>query len=351
MVSKIFNKGQRRILALTILIVWIFSMAYLIRFYDQPFSLALMDSAVHSVLVLGGFFLLENVFRYYIPQKGNLWLAVALPILLSVAILVFGNFLIRYILVEPIGYLHFLDNSIAARGVIIIIIFSAFCILLMLDSRLEDQLKTRNREEVIHKMTNDAELFLLRQQLQPHFLFNSLNSISALIKSKPEQAREMVLQLSEFLRGTIRKDDKKWVTLEEELAYLQLFLDIERVRFGHRLKVLFTLGEKVGFLTVPQLMIQPLLENALKHGLYGTIGEVTIQVIIKQVSGYLEIHINNPFDPGSGKPDGLGFGLQAVKRRLYLLFGRHDLLDCIAKDDVFSVILKIPQSYDQNPYH
>ena len=88
-------------------------------------------------------------------------------------------------------------------------------------------------------MANEAELYQLRQQLQPHFLFNSLNSISALVKAQPEEAREMVLQLSDFLRGTIQKESNKWIGVDEEINFLKLFTDIEKVRFGHRLNVNF----------------------------------------------------------------------------------------------------------------
>src|SRR5690554_7531890 len=123
------------------------------------------------------------------------------------------------------------------------VLFGSYNVLIIFNTKLDDQLKILQRREETEKMAKDAELYQLRQQLQPHFLFNSLNSINALIDRSPEQAREMVLQLSEFLRGTIRKEDKKWILVLEEIAHLQLFLNIERVRFGHRLKVEFHLGE------------------------------------------------------------------------------------------------------------
>ena len=99
----------------------------------------------------------------------------------------------------------------------------------------QEQSEQEVRKQDAEKLTKEAELFKLRQQLQPHFLFNSLNSINALIGSRPQEARKMVQQLSDFLRGTIRKEEHQWVTLKEELQYLQLYLDIEKVRFGHRL--------------------------------------------------------------------------------------------------------------------
>ncbi len=85
------------------------------------------------------------------------------------------------------------------------------------------------------KSAREAELYKLRQQLQPHLLFNSLNSISALITIQPAQARKMIQQLSDFLRGTLKKEENQWISLEDELQHLQLYLDIEKVRFGHRL--------------------------------------------------------------------------------------------------------------------
>src|SRR4029077_8607214 len=99
----------------------------------------------------------------------------------------------------------------------------------------EDQKTSVQRKTEAEQLTKDAELYKLRQQLQPHFLFNSLNSINALIGTRPQEARTMVQQLSDFLRGTIKKEETQWVSLQEELQYLQLYLDIEKVRFGNRL--------------------------------------------------------------------------------------------------------------------
>ena len=121
-------------------------------------------------------------------------------------------------------------------------------------------------------MAKESELFKLRQQLQPHFLFNSLNSINALIGNRPDEARKMVQQLSDFLRGTIKKEETQWVTLQEEMQYLQLYLDIEKVRFGNRLSTAIEIGEDVSEMTLPALILQPIVENAIKFGLYDTTG-------------------------------------------------------------------------------
>lgn len=181
--------------------------------------------------------------------------------------------------------------------------------------------------------------------MQPHFLFNSLNSINALIGSRPQEARKMVQQLSDFLRGTIKKDETQWVNLKEELEYLQLYLDIEKVRFGNRLATAIDIEEITHNLKLPALLLQPIVENAIKFGLYDTIGETVIEISAAKEENHLLIKVKNPFDPETSSPkQGTGFGLNSVQRRLYLLFARNDLVTTEAKDNIFITIVRIPQA-------
>ena len=185
----------------------------------------------------------------------------------------------------------------------------------------------------------------IRQQLQPHFLFNSLNSISALTGSKPEEARKMIQQLSDFLRGTLRKDDQQLSSLEEELKHLQLYLDIEKVRFGHRLNVIIDSTQKDALWQMPALLLQPIVENAIKFGLYDTLGETTITIKTNTEGHYLLIAVSNPYDVTNAKPTrGTGYGLSSVERRLYLLYGRNDLLTTKMESGLFITSIKIPQT-------
>jgi len=181
--------------------------------------------------------------------------------------------------------------------------------------------------------------------LQPHFLFNSLNSISALAGSRPEEARRMIQQLSDFLRGTLKKDEQQLVPLEEEFRHLQLYLEIEKVRFGHRLNTEMSNDPEAAVLKLPSLLLQPIVENAVKFGLYDTIGNITISIRAAKENSYLMIDVKNPFDTVTAKPrKGTGFGLTSVQRRLYLLYGRNDLLETRSQDNIFTTTLKIPQN-------
>lgn len=212
---------------------------------------------------------------------------------------------------------------------------------------LQDQQQNEKRRSEAERLAKEAELYKLRQQLQPHFLFNSLNSINALIGLKPQEARTMIQQLSDFLRGTLKKEDNTWVSLEDELAHLQLYLEIEKVRFGHRLSTQIENEQNGKELRLPAMLLQPIVENAIKFGLYDTIGTINISIKAKTENDVLIVTVQNPFDPSTTLPkQGTGFGLSSVQRRLYLLFGRNDLLYTEALRNVFITTIKIPQLYD-----
>ena len=209
----------------------------------------------------------------------------------------------------------------------------------------QEQKENETRKADAEKLAKEAELFKLRQQLQPHFLFNSLNSINALIGSRPEEARKMVQQLSDFLRGTIKKEETQWVTLQEEMQYLQLYLDIEKVRFGNRLATVIESDEESKKMKLPALLLQPIVENAIKFGLYDTTGETVIRLHTEKKDSELVIKVINPYDPETSSPQkGTGFGLKSVRRRLYLLFARTDLLATETKDNNFTTVVRIPQA-------
>ncbi len=191
-------------------------------------------------------------------------------------------------------------------------------------------------------LLKEAELFKLRQQLQPHFLYNSLNSISALIMIAPDRAQEMIGKLSDFLRSSVQRESEDTLPVDEELSYIQSYLAIESVRFGDRLQVSIEKNYKEGA-TLPPFLLQPILENAIKFGLYGKTGAVSICINISSEGNVLTIQVTNPFDAHMEPPRGTGFGLQGIQRRLYLLYARTDLLETKKDEQNFTTILKIPQ--------
>ena len=193
-------------------------------------------------------------------------------------------------------------------------------------------------------LLKEAELFKLRQQLQPHFLYNSLNSINALINIAPERAQEMIGKLSDFLRSSVKRESEETLPVSEELEYIQSYLSIESVRFGDRLDVQFR-KDYTDDATIPPFLLQPIIENAIKFGLYGRTGKVVITIHIYLEGPILTVIITNPYDADTQPPRGTGFGLEGIKRRLYLQYARTDLLETKKDEQYFTTILKIPQPY------
>lgn len=204
-------------------------------------------------------------------------------------------------------------------------------------------LEQRNaREAGLENLVRDTELKMLRSQINPHFLFNSLNSISYLTISEPEQAREMIIKLSDFMRYALSKKDEQPVTLRSELENLRLYLDIEKVRFGERLATEEDIEDNCLDIKMPVMLLQPLYENAIKHGVYESTGQIIIKTRISCNDGYLTIIISNNYDMAPAKSKGTGTGLQNVSRRLDLFYGNRASLGIRKENGVYTVSLFIP---------
>lgn len=206
------------------------------------------------------------------------------------------------------------------------------------------QLKIQQQLIEKERALTAAELDNIHRQLQPHFLFNSLNSIGALTILEPKEAHRMIQMLSAFLRGTLRKDIHQLVSLEEELKQLRLYLDIEKVRFGHRLTTEITQDENCEEAKLPALIIQPVIENAIKYGLYGQLNSILISVSITCDQKLLRVSISSPYDETYvAASAGSGFGLSSIRKRLSLFFGQTDLLTTTKTPDLFTTTILIPQ--------
>jgi len=190
----------------------------------------------------------------------------------------------------------------------------------------------------------EAQLDALQFQLRPHFLFNTLNSILPLIGKDPERARQMVIRLGELLRLSLRSEDTPLVTLEEELAILDKYLEIEKVRFRDRLEVAIDLDPSVAAAKVPSFLLQPLAENAIKHGLARRTGRGRIWISARAENGALVLALR---DNGPGLKEELppspGIGLANTRRRLEALYpGAHELELAAADEGGCEVRLRLP---------
>ena len=192
---------------------------------------------------------------------------------------------------------------------------------------LESSKEAETREQQALTLAREAEIKALEAQINPHFLFNSLNSIAALATVDGVRAREMCIKLSDFLRSTLSLRDKSSISLGEELALAKAYLDVEQVRFGARLRVEFETDSDCNDYAVPPLFLQPLVENAVKHGIAGLVDGGAIRVEARCHDGWLQVKIQNEFDPDAPAARRHGLGLQNVRNRLRALYDNQARID------------------------
>jgi sensor histidine kinase YesM len=193
----------------------------------------------------------------------------------------------------------------------------------------------------VQMFAREAELRSLRAQIDPHFLFNSLHSISALTAIDPQAARRMTIQLGQFLRDTLAVGSKARIPLARELQLAERYLEIERVRFGDRLQVEVDAGGADRCL-VPPLLLQPLVENAVTHGIAQAIGGGTIRLAAWTTSGSLRIRVENPCDPDRPRRTGTGVGLSNVRARLTALHGDAAWVTAAEAEGAWRVEIALP---------
>jgi sensor histidine kinase YesM len=191
-------------------------------------------------------------------------------------------------------------------------------------------------------LAREAELRALRAQIDPHFLFNCLNSINALVTADPEGARRMCVLLAEFLRGSLRLGAAQTIALSEEFRIAETYLDIERVRLGSRLRVEREVERECEECMVPPLIIQPLVENAIKHGVAPMLEGGLVRLQAQRNGAGVRIVVENPFEAENASKTGAGVGLRNVRMRLRNLYDGDARMDVAKSDGRFHVELQLP---------
>jgi LytS/YehU family sensor histidine kinase len=189
---------------------------------------------------------------------------------------------------------------------------------------LRENVRFREREQELRLLAGRAELKALRAQINPHFLFNALNAIAGLIHTQPGRAEDTVERLADVFRYTLRKSGAEWVRLDEEMEFVAACLAVEQARFGERLSIEIAVPPDAGAVRVPAMCVQPLVENAIKHGAAQREeqGRITVSAAVRD--GRVAIHVT---DNGPGFPPGFvletsgGHGLRNVAERISGYYG------------------------------
>ena len=255
------------------------------------------------------------------------------------------------------GWALLLDESAAFRGLperyreflpilflLGVFLYALATLLHLLFVVVERGRETERRALELQVHAREAELKSLKAQLDPHFLFNSLNSVSALIGSDPPAARRMCYLMAGFFRKSLGLGQKERVSLSEELYLAETYLAIEEVRFGERLRTDLKVSEETLTLAVPPLILQPLIENAVHHGIAHLLEGGAVTLATSRRDGLLELVIENPCDPERPASRGAGVGLANVRNRVEAVYGHKARIDVEATPERYRVRLLLPAS-------
>ena len=253
------------------------------------------------------------------------------------------RFLVKALVTEKMDYVIFWHSSLVFRLTAGILIYFVIILVYYLFLSAAQLAEKASRQAQLEAQVRNGELMMLRSQINPHFLFNSLNSISSLTVTDPLKAREMIVKLSDFMRYSLSSRNDQPVTLRNELQSLRLYLQIEKIRFGDRLSIEEDITPEAYNTLMPGMLLQPLYENAIKHGVYESTGEVVIRTTAVVEDGFVVISIENDVDTEAVVTrKGAGIGLKNVSSRLELFFGDKANMTVNHAEDSFSVILRFP---------
>jgi sensor histidine kinase YesM len=344
---------QNRVWHIVWWLVWLFlglgqSLIYYFA-YGSFLQISIPDGLISICIYSGISLMLWYPFRYfnYTVTKpavliSNLVTSGAITVVLWVIV---TRFLMNLIFPHEIDYQAFWEATLPYRIGTGVFIYGIVILAYYLFVSLNNLAEKNAREAKLESLVKETELKMLRSQINPHFLFNSLNSISSLTITNPEKARDMVVKLSEFMRYALSRKDEQPVSLQNELENLRLYLDIEKVRFGDKLTTEEIIENNCLDFKIPVMLLQPLYENAVKHGVYESTESVRIITQAKIIDGYIEITISNNYEQVPSLRIGTGTGLLNVTKRLELFFGNKASIKTSKENGIYIVKLYLPTEY------
>lgn len=351
MIHPIISKGDRFIIYWLIWLITGLGQSLLIYYSTgtgvaASFSDGLFSALIFALLAMALWFPVNYFNAGGSSARMSFFNHLGIAIIVLAAWIFITRFLVLMVVPDATEYLSFWKESIYYRIGTGAFMYALIILTYYLMISMDNIAKKNIREAKLENMLKETELMMLRSQINPHFLFNSLNSISSLTVSDPGRAREMVIKLSEFIRYALSKKEDRTVSLETELGHLRLYLDIEKVRFGERLILEEDVSPGCLKFPIPNMILQPLYENAIKHGVYESTDTVRIRLSAEERSAGMLIRISNDYDPESIQADGTGTGLKNISRRLDLYYGKRSWLKTKKDKSIFTAELFIPAKTD-----
>ncbi len=327
------------------LMVGISSIAIQFLYYDEPLMKTLVQAFIMAFIFPSvGLFIWFAIRYNRFEDNGIIRLLFFHLIFATIVVILwfyFGVVFIKLVAPELMDDFSSVMPRMVFGGYMYYTIYVVFFSAINYYQNFKEKIK---QESELKALVREAELQALKSQINPHFLFNSLNSVSSLTVSDPEKAQEMVINLSNFMRYSLMHNQTETVPFCKELDNIKLYLSIEKVRFGRKLNAEFEIDEACQNKRIPNMILQPLFENAIKYGVYETTNQVTIRTVCSCDEGNLLITISNDYDPETVHRKGEGIGLRNIRQRLAIIYKDPELLQIRDHKDRFEVKMSIPQN-------
>ncbi len=308
-------------------------------------TLSITDSLVFNILLSGLGLALWYPVRFMSLDSSLTKIVfnhLAAAVLATTAWMAIGYAIITYVINLGTQFTSFFQSTLVWRfllGILFNLLITSFYYIIIYYSNFKER---AIRETELKNLVTEAELKNLKFQINPHFIFNSLNSMSALTAIDPDKAKSMILKLADFLRYTLANNEKQKNKLSEELKNIKLYLEIEKVRFEDKFEFSDKVEPECLIIEVPNMILQPLFENAIKHAVYETLSTVELTLKGNIDKGFLVLSLTNNFEEESKGKKGAGIGLKNIANRLELIYGQKDLMKVEKGNNIFRVTLYIP---------
>ena len=314
------------------------------NYYNIDIQLAFANTFVqygfYSILGLSIWY----VVKYNSPETYKWWSLILFHLIAATMIIIVWTYLatvtIKVVAPDLNDYMTMSLPSRMLTGYLLYVFYVLLFMSIIYYQNFKDKVK---RESELKSLIKEAELHALKSQINPHFLFNSLNSISSLTMSDPGKAQEMVINLSSLMRYSLKHNQNEKVTFGTELQNNKLYLAIEKVRFGSKLLPVFNVDEGCYEASLPNMILQPIYENAIKYGVYEATEPVEIITTGSCNGRYLEISVENTYDPDVINKKGEGIGLRNIRERLQIIYGGSAIIKVTDNKNSFRITLMIPQ--------
>lgn len=338
----------RNIIILLLYSVSFAVISFLILFFGLKLDLnsSVIESLVSAILLCGLTIIWHYPAKYISIEQNHLIKIFFSHIITAIISAALWLIFIYIVMVPTLGfdekYQNFFYQTILWRFLVGLMLYAIVVSFYYLISYYSESQERALKESELKSLVTQAELKSLKFQINPHFIFNSLNSISALTEIDPKKAKEMIIKLADFLRFILATNEREKNKLSEELKNIRLYLDIEKTRFEEKFDYSEQLEKECYNVEIPNMILQPLFENVIKHAVYETFDKVLLTLNCSLDNGYLKIHLVNNFDESAKSRKGTGVGLKNINDRLNIIYRRNDLMEVKKEKGIFSVTLFIP---------